>query len=183
MLCRLDDFKEEEALVGRSRECFEVLRHYGYAVFAEVAQQTRSSLKVPQLSWIVHRSCCIIHDPSRPASSHNTAVQLLGNLVEVIHKYRMDASVSDKCRELLRKILDCFVVKLKHVKNIQKMVHTCSHSAVLSMLCRHPGLSERHQFSMGAFAESGVVESDAEHFSWSTNSVIQPHFETRSPDW
>lgn len=123
--CRLDDFKEEELLVGRSRECFEVLRHYGYVVFAELAQQTRLSLKVPQLSWIVHRSCCIIHDPSRPASSHSTAVRLLGNLVEVIHKFRPDSSVSDKCRDLLRKILDCFVVKLKHVKSMQKLVCNC----------------------------------------------------------
>lgn len=122
---RLDDFKEEEALVGKSRECYEVLRHYGYAVFAELAHQTRTTLRVPQLSWIVHRSCCIIHDPARPASSHSTAVRLLGNLVEVIHKYRVDVTVADKCRDLLRKILDCFVVKLNHVRHVPKLVRKC----------------------------------------------------------
>ncbi|CAD7696024.1 unnamed protein product, partial [Ostreobium quekettii] len=114
---RLDDLREEEALVGRSWECYEALRHYGYAVFAEIAHQTRRNLKISQLSWVVHRSCCIINDAARPPSSHSTAVRLLGNLVEVIHQNRNDSdtAVQNKSRELLRKILDSFVIKLNHI--------------------------------------------------------------------
>lgn len=120
---RLEDLKDESAIVGSSRSCYEALRHYGYAVFAELAHQTRQNLKLDQLSWIVHRSCCIISDAERPASSHSTAVRLLLHLVEVIYRQRIgpDGTVEETSRELLQKILLCFSVKLNSVKRTKKL--------------------------------------------------------------
>ena len=120
---RLNDLKDERAIVGSSRSCYEALRHYGYAVFAELAHQTRNTLKLDQLSWIVHRSCCIISDTERPAGSHSTAARLLLHLVEVIHRQRFgpDGNIVEMSRELLQKILLCFSAKLSFVKHIKKI--------------------------------------------------------------
>lgn len=122
---RLNDFKDESAIVGKSRACYEANRHYGYAVFAELAHQTRQNLKLDQLSWIIQRSCCIISDIERPAGSHTTAVRLLFHLVEVIHRQKtnQEEAVHTECRELLQKILLCFCVKLNSIRTTKKLTN------------------------------------------------------------
>eukprot|EP00210_Caulerpa_lentillifera_P007000 g6694.t1 len=120
---RLNDFRDESAIVGKSRACYEANRHYGYAVFAELAHQTRQNLTLEQLSWIIQRSCCIISDIERPPGFHTTAVRLLFHLVEVIHRQRVnqDEAIQTECRELLQKVLLCFCVKLNSIRATKKL--------------------------------------------------------------
>ena len=79
-----------------------------------------SQLSPSQLSKAVYMFTTITFDTSLPVAVHTTCIRLLLNLVECIYPLArsqlVDAATKAKGRQLLTRILECLITKVKHLK-------------------------------------------------------------------
>ena len=111
---------DDQVLVGASRQSFDALRPLAFSTLADLVHHVRATLKLPQLSWVVHIYCRNIHDASLPVTIQTTSVRLLLNLThDIFHSHDPDPS---KGKALLVKILKTLVHKFDTLRDYMEHV-------------------------------------------------------------
>ncbi|KAL6768445.1 hypothetical protein ACKKBF_B39155 [Auxenochlorella protothecoides x Auxenochlorella symbiontica] len=117
LLASMDVLLDERVLMGTSRACIESVRPLACSTLAELVASVKAEMSLPQLTTIVDIFVRNTNDCTAPAALQSTSMRLLYNLIETIFQRRSESSsTSEEYRNLLSRILDCFVCRLRVLK-------------------------------------------------------------------
>eukprot|EP00002_Diphylleia_rotans_P036225 TRINITY_DN7963_c0_g1_i1.p1 TRINITY_DN7963_c0_g1~~TRINITY_DN7963_c0_g1_i1.p1 ORF type:complete len:3345 (+),score=544.19 TRINITY_DN7963_c0_g1_i1:49-10083(+) len=109
----IDTLIAEEILIGPPRVTFESLRSLAYGTLADLLNNIKQELSLPQISRVVHVYSKNLHDKTLPLNIQTLSVKLVLSFVDSILGKNEDSAG----RVLLVRILDCLVNKVTSLKD------------------------------------------------------------------
>jgi transformation/transcription domain-associated protein len=111
---RIDEFLDENILIGPGRASHEIVRPLAYSTLADLVHHVRVELTITQLSKVIYIFSRNVHDPTLPLSIQTASVRLTLNLVDNIYR---NTDPENKGRSLLVRILSALVNKFETLKD------------------------------------------------------------------
>ena len=105
LLRKTDKLLDEKVLIGEGKLVYDTLRPLAYATLADVVHHVKQDLTLSQLGRVVYAFSRNLHDSTLPLSVQTSAVRILLNLVDMVHRAGEASDGRHQGRSILVRIL------------------------------------------------------------------------------
>ena len=116
LLRKMDKLLDEKVLIGEGKLVYDTLRPLAYATLADVVHHVKGELTLSQLSKVVYVFSRNLHDTTLPLSVQTSAVRILLNLVDMIHRVGETGDGRHTGRGILVRILFTLTAKCESLQ-------------------------------------------------------------------
>lgn len=117
---RLDELMDDLMALGSGGACIETLQFMSYTALAELVHSNRKFMNISQLSKAISMCSSISFNPNLTVGLHSVCTRALLSLIEVLYGFAKNVAAEPaarvKARQLLTRLLETFIVKVKHLR-------------------------------------------------------------------
>lgn len=117
----VDEFMDDNILLGLGVTAHQSLRSLALTVCADVVHHLRAELSLPQLNLVIHKMCCHVHDLALPFHHQTMCCRVLSQLVGNLSIKAQGASHEERevIISLFQLMLETFLRKVEGLSEVR----------------------------------------------------------------